>query len=240
MSDFEQLDIIAVSPHPDDVELGCAGILAKYANLGYNVGIIDLTNGEPTPFNDDPEIRIKEAQESAKILGIKKRIILDLPNRILFDSYESRIKLATELRKYKPKLVLSMYGSTPLASPDHEQAQKITEGAFFYSKLTKWDNKFDNTKPHQIYGLLYFHTGREIVPTTALYPFIMNINDEFEQKISAISCYNSQFKSDDRFRGVIKWVTEIAQYYGMQINKNYGEVLFSPKMLEVEDLAKFF
>ena len=236
----EQLDIIAVSAHPDDAELGCAGILAKCVKAGFNVGIIDLTDGEPTPYNDDPQIRLEEARESANVLGLKKRITLDLPNRALFDTFEARVKLATEFRKHKPKLVLSMGGPTPLASPDHEAAKKITEGGVFYSKLTKWKEKFDNTSPHQIYGLLYYSTAREIMTKAELCPFVVCIDDEFETKKEAISCYESQFKYNDRFRGVIKWVTEVAQFYGMKINKNYGEVLYSSKMLEINNLERFF
>ena len=83
------LDVIAVGAHPDDCEIGCGGTLASLAQSGLSVGIIDLTDGEPTPNCDDPAIRIEEANEAAKALGLTKRIILELPNRRLFDSFEA-------------------------------------------------------------------------------------------------------------------------------------------------------
>lgn len=102
----DHFDVIAVSPHPDDAEIGCGGTLAKLA-LKFHVGIIDLTNGEPTPFNYNPEVRIKESLKSAKILGIE-RILLDLPNRKLMDNIDARIALAKVFRQTKPKIVIGM------------------------------------------------------------------------------------------------------------------------------------
>ena len=127
----EQLDVIAVGAHPDDCEIGCGGTLAKLAKQGLRVGIIDLTDGEPTPLCDDPAIRIAEANAAAEKLGVTRRIILDLPNRRLFDSFEARVELAKQFRIYRPKLVLGLGEKTPLASPDHWQAMQITDAAIF-------------------------------------------------------------------------------------------------------------
>ncbi|MHA2217401.1 MAG: PIG-L deacetylase family protein, partial [Candidatus Hodarchaeales archaeon] len=102
-------DLIAVSPHPDDAEIGCGGTLALLSEMGYRIAIVDLTNGEPTPFNDDPQTRIDEANNAAKILGIE-RVTLNLPNRKLLDSIEARMTLAKEFRKMKPKIVIGMQG----------------------------------------------------------------------------------------------------------------------------------
>lgn len=79
----EPLDVIAVGAHPDDVEIACGGTLAKLVGQGYRVGIIDLTDGEPTPNSPGPETRLAEAQAAAKALGVQERIQLDLPNRRL-------------------------------------------------------------------------------------------------------------------------------------------------------------
>ena len=79
--DADQLDVIAVGAHPDDVEIGCGGTLAALAQSGLKVGIIDLTDGEPTPGCPDPAIRLAEADAAAKALGVTKRIVLELPNR---------------------------------------------------------------------------------------------------------------------------------------------------------------
>ena len=115
----ETLDVIAVGAHPDDVEIGCGGTLARMVQQGYRVGIIDLTDGEPTPLSPGPEVLLKEAQEAARILGVHVREILTLPNRRLFDSFEARIELAKVFRRYRPRLVMGIADRTPLASPDH-------------------------------------------------------------------------------------------------------------------------
>ena len=127
----EPLDVIAVGAHPDDVEIACGGTLAKLARQGYRVGIVDLTDGEPTPGSPGPEARLAEAAEAAKMLGATIRETLTLPNRRLFDSFESRVALATLFRKYRPSVVLGILDKTPLASPDHWQAMQITDAAVF-------------------------------------------------------------------------------------------------------------
>ena len=143
-----QLDVIAVGAHPDDVEIACGGTLAMLARQGYRVGIVDLTDGEPTPLCDSPAVRLAEARRAAETLGVADRVTLDLPNRRLFDTFEARVALAKEFRRRKPRLVLGLGGKTPLASPDHYQASLIIEAAVFYSKLTKWDQYFDGLPPY--------------------------------------------------------------------------------------------
>ena len=108
-----ELDVIAVGAHPDDCEIGCGGTLASLANSGLKVGIIDLTDGEPTPNCDDPAIRVKEAHAAADKLGLAKRIILELPNRRLFDSFEARVALAKQFRIYRPKICLLYTSPSP-------------------------------------------------------------------------------------------------------------------------------
>src|SRR5262245_28456401 len=131
-------DVIAVGAHPDDVEIACGGTLAKLARQGYRVGIIDLTDGEPTPGSPSPAVRLAEAKRAAETLGVASRVTLDLPNRRLFDSFDSRIALARQFRKFRPRIVIGFGDKTPMASPDHWQAMQITDAAVFYARLTKW------------------------------------------------------------------------------------------------------
>ena len=87
---YPQLDVIAVGAHPDDVEIACGGVLARLAEQGHRVGIVDLTDGEPTPGSPGPEVRLAEARRAADALGVAVRVTLDLPNRRLFDTWEAR------------------------------------------------------------------------------------------------------------------------------------------------------
>src|SRR5215207_1365207 len=110
-----ELDLIAVGAHPDDVEIACGGTLARLARKGYRVGIVDLTDGEPTPNSAGPDVRLLEAERAAELLGVSVRINLNLPNRRLFDSFEARLALARVFRRYRPKVVLGFGGKTVLA-----------------------------------------------------------------------------------------------------------------------------
>src|SRR6188474_2531153 len=175
----QQLDVIAVGAHPDDVEIACGGTLAMLARQGYSVGIIDLTDGEPTPLSPGPEVRLAEAKRAAETLGVHHRVTLDLPNRRLFDTFEARVKLAAEFRRFRPKIVIGFGDKTPMASPDHWQAMLITDAAVFYARLTKWEQHFAGLPTHNVTAQLYFRLAFE--PTSALssYPsnFTVDITD---------------------------------------------------------------
>ena len=158
---FPKLDVIAVGAHPDDVEIACGGTLARMVQQGYRVGIIDLTDGEPTPLSPGPEVRLQEASQAAKVLGVHKRITMELPNRRLFDSFEARVALAKIFRQYRPTVVLGFGDKTPMASPDHYQAMLITDAAVFYSRLCKWPDHFGDVA---LFSHLRHDRGHETRP----------------------------------------------------------------------------
>src|SRR5438128_7793048 len=188
----ERLDVIAVGAHPDDLEIICGGTLALLVKQGYRVGMLDLTSGEPTPRGSD-ELRKQEAEAARRVLGVALRINLGLPNRVLMDGSEGRFALATILRRYRPTVLIGTAGRTPAASPDHHQTHLLIEAARFYSQLTKWDDRFDNTPPYRVPHLVYapFPIDAEVRHFHAT--FVIDISDTFEQKMSAIQCYPSQF-----------------------------------------------
>lgn len=229
-------DVVAVGAHPDDVEIACGGTLAKLVSQGYRVAIVDLTDGEPTPGCDDPAIRRAEAQAAADTLGVTRKI-LDLPNRRLFDCFESRVALATELRRLKPKLVIGFGRKTPLASPDHYQAMLITDAAVFYSRLTKWDEHFQSLPPHTIAAQVYLHLGYEPVPQPELGTNVtVDISEHLQQKIDSILCYQSQFPSAKR--GVLKRVEAQAFAAGAAAGFGAGELFSTTRSLGCQDLVK--
>src|SRR5215213_3320526 len=157
-----QLDVIAVGAHPDDVEIACGGTLATLVEAGHKVGIIDLTDGEPTPLSPGPDVRMAEAKAAGEALGVHLRTLLHLPNRRLFDSFEARCKLAIEFRKYRPRLVIGLGDKTPQASPDHWQTMQITDAAVFYARLTKWDEHFEHLPVHTIDRQMYCTLGQPL------------------------------------------------------------------------------
>ena len=237
MDDFPQLDVIAVGAHPDDVEIACGGTLAKLVSQGYRVGIVDLTDGEPTPKSPGPEVRLREATEAAQVLGVQQRITLDLPNRRLFDSFEARVALAKEFRKFRPKVVIGFGDKTPMASPDHWQAMLITDAAVFYSRLTKWDEEFDHLPVHTISTQLYFRLAFEPA-TLDGFPshFTIDISDTLETKLESIRRYQTQFPPEkayvfDRIRGA-------ALTAGLAAGYGAGEIFVNTKPVGAPDLMK--
>lgn len=235
MDEQEQLDVIAVGAHPDDVEIGCGGTLAALVQKGYRVGVVDLTDGEPTPLCDNVEIRLAEAAEASAIMGIHKRITLNLPNRRLFDTFEARIALAREFRRYRPSLVLGLGAKTSLASPDHWQAVQITDAAVFYSRLSKWDQYFDDRPTHRISRQLYYFLSFEPNTGGIDNPIVMDISDHLEVKLAAIRAYKTQFPPEKEH--LFQRVEALAISYGQAAGFTAGEVFSSTRTLGTDDIV---
>ncbi|MCA9079000.1 MAG: PIG-L family deacetylase [Planctomycetaceae bacterium] len=235
----ESLDVIAVGAHPDDVEIAVGGTLARLAQQGYRVGIVDLTDGEPTPGSPSPEVRLQEAQRAAEILGVTTRITLELPNRRLFDSYEARVELAKVFRHAKPEIVLGIADRTPMASPDHWQAKQIIDAAVFYSRLTKWDAEFDQLPVHTIRQQLWYPLGFSTLhmpdgPGT----FVHDISGTLELKLESIRAYATQFPPQKE--RIFRLVESQARFIGETCGFAAGELLICPKPLGVQDLVPLF
>ncbi|MCA9269726.1 MAG: PIG-L family deacetylase [Planctomycetales bacterium] len=237
MTEYPQLDVIAVGAHPDDVEIACGGTLAKLVRQGYQVGIIDLTDGEPTPRSPGPEVRLAEAQAAAAALGVPVRVTLDLPNRRLFDTFESRVALAKEFRKYRPRVVIGFGDKTPMASPDHWQAMQITDAAVFYSRLTKWDEHFDGLPVHAVSAQLSFKLAFEpLTLSQGASQLVVDVTETIEQKLASVRAYATQFPPEkeyvfDRIRGAALQAGSVA---GCQ----YGETFQLTRMLRSVDLLQ--
>lgn len=233
MSGLEQqsrLDVIAVGAHPDDVEIACGGTLALMAKQGYRVGIIDLTDGEPTPRSPGPEVRLAEAAEAARALGIHHRVTLNLPNRRLFDTFEARVLLAKEFRKFRPRVVIGFGDKTPLASPDHWQAMQITDAAIFYSRLTKWDDHFDGLPVHAIETQLYFRLAFEPAQLGGYAShFTVDIGETLEAKIASVACYKTQFPPEKAH--VFERIRGAAMIAGAAIGAHAGETFVNARPL---------
>jgi bacillithiol biosynthesis deacetylase BshB1 len=231
----ERLDIVAVAPHPDDLEIMCGGTLAKLAKQGYKVGIFDLTTGEPTPRGTE-ETRAKEAEAARKVLGVTLRLNVGLSNRILMDTPENRFRLATQFRRYRPSIVLCPAGRTPAASPDHYQGHLLVEASRFYSQLTKWNDRFDGTEPYRVPQLVYAPFPFDAEPRSWHSTFVIDISDTFEQKLEAIRCYHSQFDAD-RFEKLKHMISGTNIMQGSRCGFVYGELFALPHPVGGADLV---
>lgn len=233
----EPLDVIAVGAHPDDVEIAIGGTVASLARQGYRVGIVDLTDGEPTPGSPGPEVRLEEARVAAEILGATVRVTLDLPNRRLFDCFEARVELAKVFRRYRPRLVLGIAGKTPMASPDHWQASQITDAGIFYSRLSKWDDQFDGLPVHVIEKQLWYPLGlRSLESPGGSGSFVVDISETIDLKLQSVRAYRTQFPPEkDR---VFRLVEGQNRYLGSSAGFEAGELLICPTPLGVTDVMR--
>ncbi|MHC4875976.1 MAG: PIG-L family deacetylase [Planctomycetota bacterium] len=233
----EPLDVIAVSAHPDDVEIAIGGTIASLARQGYRIGIVDLTDGEPTPGSPGPHVRLEEAKAAAEILGAHVRVTLDLPNRRLFDCFEARVELAKVFRRYRPRLVLGIAGKTPMASPDHWQASQITDAGVFYSRLTKWDDQFEGLPVHTIEKQLWYPLGlRSLEPPGGSGSFVVDISETIDLKLESVRAYRTQFPPQKE--RVFRLVEGQNRYLGSTAGFEAGELLICPTPLGVSDLVK--
>jgi len=231
----EPLDVIAVGAHPDDVEIACGGTLARMVQQGLRVGIVDLTDGEPTPLSPGPEVRLEEARLAAEVLGVQVRETLELPNRRLFDGFEERVALAKVFRRYRPRLVLGIADKTPMASPDHWQAMQITDAAIFYSRLTKWDDLFENLPVHRIQKQIWYPLGLQ----TPSHPegggrFVSDISGLLEQKLESIRQYKTQFPPGKQ--RVFQMVESQNRLLGTMAGFEAGEMLIAATTLGLRNV----
>jgi N-acetylglucosamine malate deacetylase 1 len=228
------LDILVVSPHPDDAELGMAGAILKFKAAGRKVGVLDLTNGEPTPFGS-PELRAQETAAATTVLGLDWRENLGLPNRSLEPSLDARARLAGVFRQTRPRWIFAPYWVD--AHPDHVAATQLIEAARFWSKLTKTDMPGTPHYPERIF--YYFCVHLRLVPQPA---FVLDISEFWDKKRAAIECYRSQFLEGrpqepptfiDRLR-------DQAAFWGWSIGTHYAEPFASREPIGLGNLESIW
>ncbi len=222
------MKILCIGAHPDDVEIGMGGSVASFVKQGIEVLLLDLTNGEPTPFGT-PEIRKKESEKAAEILGVK-RICLNLPNRFLEDNIEHRKKIAEVIREFRPTYVFAPYFDD--GHPDHVASSKLADASRFYAKLTKSDIKGEPHYPKRVLYYFPIHIKLRIQPS-----FIIDISEFIEIKKKAILCYESQFIIPKK-ESTIESVLLENYYWGIQTGTKAGEPFFQKEIPLFENWPK--
>lgn len=220
--------VLAIAPHPDDAELGIGGIILTLIAKGHEVHMLDLTNGEPTP-KGDPATRAKEAASAAKILGVKSRTTLDLPNRYLQDTLDARTKVSEVIRQLRPDVLLVPYWLD--SHPDHVATSHICQAAQFQAKYTKTAMKGKPWFAPKIFFYLCSHLSIQF-PIS----LIIDVSAHFDRKIEAARCYPSQFEGEDGHFQVSDFLRRHNSYYGSLIKAAYGEPLFSREPVGATDL----
>lgn len=198
---------------------------------GLRVGVLDLTNGEPTPHGS-PAIRAQETEAATQALGLAWRENLGLPNRSLEPTLAARHALAGVVRRTRPRWLFAPYWID--AHPDHVAATQLVEAARFWAKLSKSDLPGEPHHPERIFN--YYCVHLKLTPQPA---FILDISDYWETKLAAIRCYESQFITGrptdpptflDRLR-------DEAAYWGKAIGVPYGEPFTSREPIGLTSLS---
>lgn len=235
-----KLDIVAIGAHPDDVELGCAATLAKSVSQGKKVGIIDLTNGE-LGTRGTPEIRMKEANQSAKILNVTKRENLGFRDGFFLNDKTHQLEVMKKIRFFRPDIILC---NTPKdRHVDHGKANALVHAACFLSGLEKIQLKDENNKkldPWTPKLILEYIQWNETVPD-----LIVDVSGFIDKKLEAIKAYKSQFfdpESTERSTPIsseffLESISYRAANMGRLIFKNAGEGFTCQTPLSVTDLG---
>ncbi|MCP4758455.1 MAG: bacillithiol biosynthesis deacetylase BshB1 [Planctomycetes bacterium] len=214
--------ILVFGPHPDDQELGMGGTIARLADQGHDVVLVDMTDGEPTPYGD-PQTRSAEAERAAEILGVR-RVQVGLRNRYVEHTIEARHAVAGVIREHQADILFAPYPED--AHPDHVAVTKIVEDARFDAKLTKIDLPGEPIYPRWLFH--YYCTHLRIIPNPS---FLMDISGYESQKREAIVAYETQFVLPEKNRRVVNWVDSAGHYFGSRIGVDAAEPFFAREPL---------
>jgi bacillithiol biosynthesis deacetylase BshB1 len=183
MNPTNQIDVLAIGAHPDDVELSAGGTLLALRQLGYTTAIVDLSRGE-LGSRGTAALRAEESEKAGRILGISNRFNLEIPDGFLSDSRENLLQLIRVIRMCRPKLVLA--NAIKDRHPDHSIASKLAERAVFLSGLSKIIT--EGLDAHRPGNLLYYIQDQFLTPDV-----VVDVTPYFQEKLKAIACYSSQF-----------------------------------------------
>ena len=223
-----QCDVLCIGAHPDDVEIGMGGTVAGMARRGLRVGIVDITDGEPTPYGTT-EKRAEETADAAALLGVDLRHCLGGENRFLSESRESRIALAEVIRRWRPEVLFVPYETD--AHPDHIAAHALAISARFTAKLTKTDM---DGEPHwvpRVYSYAAVH--RRMAPEPS---FLIDVSEDLDTKLRAISAYRSQFADNPGNAGLIDVIERRARFYGDLAGVEAAEPFFVYEPLVLDSI----
>jgi LmbE family N-acetylglucosaminyl deacetylase len=229
-------DALVISAHPDDAESQMGGTLAKLSNMGQRVLLVDLTDGEPTEFAQRG-VRARQADEAALILSVERRS-LDLQDRFVADTLDTRIKLASLIREYRPRWVYSV--GEACGHPDHAAVVGLVRAAVFLARLGQWERVsggelLAHQEPWVLERLFFPHCKME--PPWTDFAFAVDVSSVYERKRQALAAYQSIFRSkDDRLLALYEAED---QYYGRLLGVAYAEIFRSAAPLLVEDPTVF-
>jgi len=231
-------DVLAIGAHPDDLELACGGTIAKLVQQGYKVALADATRGE-MGTRGTKEIRSKEAEEAAQILGALTRRNLQIPDGNVEVNKANVRKVITLIRELRPTVLIIPHGVE--RHPDHAHTHQLCKEAWFYAGLRKLvtgshGKKQEPHRPHHYFEFMQWH---EFNPA-----FVVDISDTYDLKMKAIHAHASQFfnpaskEPETRLSSpsFLDTIETRCKYYGQKIGVAYGEPFLTQFTMGVDDM----
>jgi bacillithiol biosynthesis deacetylase BshB1 len=214
-----KLDMLAFGAHPDDVEIGMGGTIAKHTAAGRRVGICDLTRAELSS-NGTPELREREAEEASNSLGLAYRSCLRFPDRGLYPTEEHLERIVQEIRTQQPAVVFAPYWED--RHPDHIACSELIQEAVFNAKLRRWKPDLPAWTVQRTYFYFINDVDRADVA--------IDVTDIYDRKTAALGAYRSQFEraGDDTVatplnQGYIRRVEQRDSLLGGAVGVRYAE-----------------
>lgn len=229
-----ELDALFFAAHPDDAELCCGGTISALEKSGYKTGIIDLTKGE-LGTRGSVNLRKKEAANASKILGVKYRENLGIPDGNIQNTPQNRLKIIKAIRKYCPKIIFFPHYID--RHPDHYNTHYLVKDAAFYAGLDKILTKGYNAyRPKRS---IYYMQSNAFEPN-----FLFDISATYEKKLEAVKCYSSQFFTGSRIdkkdketfissKGFMEYVEARSRFYGFQAGVKYAEAFYTEEKMKL-------
>lgn len=228
----DKVDLMFFAAHADDLELSCGGTIARYAAQGLAVGMVELTRGE-MGTRGTPEIRRREAEEGARILGARFRKQLDFGDGGLRSGREEELQLVDVIRRHQPGVIFAPWPDE--RHPDHVRTGRIVTDAAFYAGLRALERDFPAFRPQVT---AYYMQNYVLHPT-----FVVDVSDAWKTKMKAIDAFKSQFGksaepeifiSDPRF---IEMIEARGKHFGALIGAAYGEAYLTKQPPRIDDVV---
>ncbi len=234
-----KLDVLVFTAHPDDAELSCSGTIISMVEKGKKVGIIDFTKGE-MGTRGTPEIRMKESQLSAEILGLSVRENLGFQDVYFKDDHEHVLEVVKKIRQYQPDIILA--NAIKDRHPDHAKAASIVKSALFLAGLKKIETELDG-KSQDIWrakNLYHFIQTDWVEPD-----FVVDVSKYWDKRMQSVHAYKSQFFDPDGMRSntlissleFMHFIEGRAREFGMSIRVQFGEGFVTDRKVGVSDLS---
>lgn len=234
------MDILAFGAHPDDVEISCAGTILKHVQLGYKVGIIDLTGGE-LGTRGSKELRLEESEKAMQLLGVVFRENLNMRDGFFKNDEEHQLKIIQKIRQYQPDIILT---NAPLdRHNDHGRAAQLIKEAAFLSGLPKietylYGDKQEAWRPKAVY---HYIQDYYIEPD-----FVVDISEFYQKKMEVLKCYASQFYNPNNTepetpisnKNFFNIIESKARIWGRYISCEFAEGFVVNRLIGVEDITK--